>query len=74
MMVGKSFFWPRHAPPEHPGYTLSQTGLSIRWGKSADWIRRQGNSVTWNRETWARMEYHTNGRCAGYKLISVEAI
>lgn len=48
--------------------TLNQTGLSMRWGKSAQWIRRQGEYVTWNGETWARMEYSSK-RCAGYLQV-----
>lgn len=51
------------------GDTLNQTALSMRWGKSAQWIRHQGDYVTWNGETWARMEFSSR-RCAGYRLVS----
>lgn len=50
--------------------TLSQIGLADRWGKSAAWVRSRGERVTWNGETWARMEYSTR-RLAGYKLVTV---
>lgn len=61
----------------HIGYTLTQTALALRFGRSATWVRRQGEFVTHHNgndelETWARAEYST-GRLAYYKLVSRSA-
>jgi hypothetical protein len=58
---------------KEPILTLSQRALSHRLQRCAGWIYQQGDYVSWCGETWARMEY-SDGRCAGYKLISAKTI
>lgn len=48
---------------------ISLNRLSIRLGKGADWIRRQGITVNHLGETWQAVFYN-GGRRQGYELIS----
>lgn len=51
------------------GSTISLNALSIRFGKSADWIRRQGVVVSHLGETW-QADFYNGGRRRGYVLLS----
>lgn len=51
------------------GSMISLNRLAIRFGKGADWIRRQGITVSHLGETWQAVFYN-GGRRQGYELIS----
>ena len=37
-------------------HTFTDQALAIHWGKSASWIRRRGELISWRGETWVRAE------------------
>lgn len=55
------------------GYTLTQTALARRAGRSVSTIRKRGEIVTirngdLKQETWQR-SYYSNGRLHSYKFL-----
>jgi len=50
------------------GSTISLIGLSIRFGKPIEWVRRQV-LVNHMGETW-EADFYNGGRRRGYKLVS----
>ena len=56
------------------GETLSQFDLTLRLNRSVKWLRGQGNLVIWKGEMWAQMRHSSSGRCAGYKLVTLNPV